>query len=56
MVDERGHLLGIASLWQLVSAAAERKLREIMSAEVVTVRVDAPEEEVARQFRSTTCS
>jgi magnesium transporter len=50
VVDERGHLLGIASLWQLVSAPAERKLREIMSAEVVTVRVDAPEEEVARQF------
>ncbi len=50
VVDERGHLLGIASLWQLVSASAERKLREIMSAEVVAVRVDAAEEEVARQF------
>jgi magnesium transporter len=50
VVDERGHLLGIASLWQLVSAPPERKLREIMSAEVVTVRVDAHEEEVARQF------
>ena len=50
VVDERGHLLGIASLWQLVSAPAERRLRDIMSAEVVTVRADAPEEEVARQF------
>jgi magnesium transporter len=50
VVDERGHLLGIASLWQLVSAPAERRLREIMSAEVVTVRADLPEEEVARQF------
>ncbi len=50
VVDERGHLLGIASLWHLVSAAAERRLREIMSTEVVTVRADTPEEEVARQF------
>jgi len=50
VVDERGHLLGIASLWHLVSAPADRRLREVMSAEVVTVRVDAPEEEVARQF------
>ncbi len=50
VVDERGHLLGIASLWQLVSAPPERRLREIMSAAVVTVSVDAPEEQVARQF------
>jgi magnesium transporter len=50
VVDERGHLLGIASLWQLVSAPPERRLRDVMSAEVVTVRVDTPEEEVARQF------
>ncbi len=50
VVDERGHLLGIASLWQLVSAPADRRLREVMSAEVVAVPVDAPEQEVARQF------
>lgn len=50
VVDERGHLLGIASLWQIVSAAPERRLRELMSPEVVAVRVDTPEEEVARRF------
>jgi magnesium transporter len=50
ITDERLHLLGIASLWQLVTAAADRPLREIMSAEVVTVRVDTPQEEVALVF------
>ncbi len=50
VVDDRGHLLGIASLWQLVSAAPERKLRELVSRDVVTVRADLPEEEVARVF------
>jgi magnesium transporter len=51
VVDDRDHLLGIVSLWQLVSAPAERKMREILSGEVVTVRVDAPEEEVASVFK-----
>jgi magnesium transporter len=50
VVDDRGHLLGIASLWQLVSAAPDRRLREIVSRDVVTVRADLPEEEVARVF------
>lgn len=50
LVDERNHLLGIVSLWQLVTAPAERRLRELMTSEVVTVRTDTPEEEVARVF------
>lgn len=50
ITDSRLHLLGIVSLWQLVTASAQRPLREIMSTEVVTVRVDTPEEEVARVF------
>jgi len=50
VVDEREHLLGIVPLWQLVSAPAERKLRDLTSAEVVTVRVDTPEREIARVF------
>ncbi len=50
VIDDRGHLLGIVSLWQLVSAAAERTLREIHTGDVVTVRVDTPEGEVARVF------
>ena len=51
VVDDREHLLGIVSLWQLVSAAPERRLREILSADVVTVRADTPEEEVAQEFK-----
>jgi magnesium transporter len=50
VVDDRAHLLGIVSLWQLVSANADRALREILSGEVVTVRADTPEDEVARVF------
>ncbi|KAB2955988.1 MAG: magnesium transporter, partial [Thermoanaerobaculia bacterium] len=51
VMDEREHLLGIVSLWQLVSAAPERRLREILSGEVVTVRADTPQEEVAQVFQ-----
>lgn len=50
VTDERGHLLGIVSLWHLVSAPAERALRDLMTSEVVTVRADTPEDEVARVF------
>ncbi len=50
VVDDREHLLGIVSLWQLVSASPERKLRDVVSGEVATVRVDTAEEEVARVF------
>ncbi|HKB92987.1 MAG TPA: magnesium transporter [Gaiellaceae bacterium] len=50
VVDEREHLIGIVSLWQLVSAAPERQLRDLVSGEVVTIRADTPEEEVARAF------
>jgi magnesium transporter len=50
ITDDRNHLLGIVSLWQLVSAAPDRRLRDIMSTDVVTVRVDTAEEEVARVF------
>jgi magnesium transporter len=50
ITDERGHLLGIVSLWQLVSAAPERRLRDLMSTDIVTVRADIPEAEVARVF------
>ncbi len=50
VVDERGHLIGIVNLWQLVSSAPERKLRDLLSPDVVTVRVDTQEEEVVRRF------
>ncbi|HNZ97709.1 MAG TPA: CBS domain-containing protein, partial [Thermoanaerobaculia bacterium] len=47
VTDERRHLLGIVSLWALVTAASESTLRELMARDVVTVRVDLPEEDVA---------
>ena len=50
VTDERRHLLGIVNLWHLVTAEPERKLHEVMNREVVTVRVDTPEDEVARVF------
>lgn len=50
VVDERGHLLGIVNLWQLVSSPPDRKLREILTPQVVTVRVDTPEDEVLRRL------
>lgn len=50
VTDERRHLLGIVNLWHLVTAEPHRPLREIMNREVVTVRVDTPEDEVARVF------
>jgi len=50
VVDERDHLLGLVSLWQLVSAGPERKLRDLVSGDVRTIRADTPEEEVARAF------
>lgn len=50
VTDERRHLLGIVSLWALVTSASDRLLREIMTRDVVTVRVDMPEEDVAQVF------
>lgn len=50
VIDDRRHLLGIVSLWQLVSAHPEKRLRELVSAGVVAVRADTPEAEVARKF------
>lgn len=50
VIDRRGHLLGIVNLWQLVVSNETRRLREIMTEEVISVRVDTPREEVARVF------
>ena len=48
ITGEHGHLVGIVNLWQLVTAEHDRRLREIMSADVVAVQVETPQEEVAR--------
>jgi|CXWL01.1.fsa_nt_gi magnesium transporter len=50
IVDDHGHLNGLVNLWQLITAEAERALREVMSGDVVKVRVDTPQEEVALVF------
>jgi magnesium transporter len=50
VTDDRGHLIGLANLWRLLTADRESVLREIMSADVVSVKTDTPQEEVARVF------
>jgi magnesium transporter len=50
VTDDRGHLIGLVKLWQLLSATAETRLDEIMSRDLVSVQVDAPQEDVARIF------
>ncbi len=48
VVDSRNHLVGVLSLRQLILATPEQRLREFMSTNVVSVRTDADQEEVAR--------
>ena len=48
VVDSRNHLLGVLSLRQLILARPEQRLGEFMSTNVVSVRTDADQEEVAR--------
>lgn len=50
VTDERGHLLGLVRLWQLLTARGDQNLREIMDRGLISVRVDTPQEEVARVF------
>ena len=47
-VSDRGRLVGIVSLTSLILADPAVSLEEIMDPEVLTVRVDADQEEVAR--------
>jgi len=48
VVDSRNHLLGVVSLRQLILVEPETPIRNIMKADVVSVRTDADQEEVAR--------
>jgi magnesium transporter len=50
VTDDRGHLIGLVKLWQLLTATADSRLSEIMSRDLISVQVDAPQEEVARIF------
>lgn len=50
VTDDRGHLVGLVKLWQLLTARHDQLLREVMSREVISVQADTPQEEVARFF------
>ncbi len=50
VIDERGHLIGLVRLWQLLTARSDQNLREIMDRGLVSVQVDTPQEDVARLF------
>lgn len=50
VTDAQQRLVGIVSLRDLVFRRAERRMNEIMNRDVKFVRVDADQEELARQF------
>src|SRR5437868_7825373 len=49
VVDDRRHLVGVVSLRRLLLVSPETPLKRIMSADLVSARVDTDQEEVARQ-------
>ena len=49
VVDERGHLVGVVSLRRLLLVSPETPLKWIMTADLISARVDMDQEEVARQ-------
>ena len=51
-IDERTHLVGVTSLRRLLLVAPETPLKRIAGGEVLSVRVDTDQEEVARQVAS----
>lgn len=48
IIDEERHLTGVVSLRQLVTAEPATRLGDLMDKDVITVRSDADQEEVAR--------
>ncbi len=48
VVDDRKHLVGVVSLRELLLNPADAKLKDMMNADLITVRTDADQEEVAR--------
>jgi magnesium transporter len=49
VVDERAHLVGVVSLRRLLLVSPETPLKRIMTADLISARVDMDQEEVARQ-------
>ena len=52
VVDERRHLVGVVSLRRLLLVPPETPLKRIMTTDLISVRVDMDQEEVARQVAS----
>ena len=52
VVDARRHLVGVVSLRRLLLVSPETPLKRIMTAELMSARVDTDQEEVARQVAS----
>ena len=52
LVDTRRHLVGVVSLRRLLLVSPESPLRRIMTADVISARVDTDQEEVAREVAS----
>jgi magnesium transporter len=52
VVDERRHLVGVVSLRRLLLVSPETPLKRIMTTDLLSVRVDTDQEEVARQVAS----
>jgi len=47
-VDSGEYLIGIVPIWELLTAASDRRIEDLMSREVVSVDVNTDQEEVAR--------
>src|SRR3954471_1533388 len=52
VVDERRHLVGVVSLRRLLLVAPDTPLKRIMTTDLISVRADMDQEEVARQGAS----
>ena len=48
VVDEHNHLVGVLSLRQLLTVPPATRLKEIMTTDVIRVRTDMDQEEVAQ--------
>src|SRR5690349_14253084 len=52
VIDARRHLVGVVSLRRLLLVSPETPLKRIMTTDIISVRVDTDQEEVARQVAS----
>ena len=52
VVDARRHLVGVVSLRRLLLVSPDTPLKRIMTTDLISVRVDTDQEEVARQVAS----